>query len=374
MTRDSRLAAPTLAGDDLLDELQVRARAFSDRESVRTCGLAVVPQGLPSVSVHESGRVRHVGVMRCGSPWECPSCSRALRGARSYALSAMGEDWVSRGGRLALMTLTVRHHSGHSLEELLAAVSRGWAAVSRLRPWRDSVSRWGGFARALEVTRGANGWHPHLHVLMFLPENWSRCESAVLRDEVSRIWRLSFQSDGSILPTDAVGVDVSDIEGGAAGYIVKSGLGLDRARGAGLEIAGAGKGSLWRMLLDGEVMAWKEYGAAMRGRRSVSLSRGLMERYGDLWRSEQEILEEGTEDGVPLGDSDPVVRSVVVPVPLWRELASRPWVLRLFDEACRGGAADVGGLLGELEASGVLSAEVASLRCVVLEGDREVYV
>lgn len=367
-----RLSAPgVLQGQALLDELVVRARAFATTKAVRYCQQKPIPMiegrsrpshTLPSLVVHAKG-VRRVGIQRCGNAFVCPNCSRQLRGARSLALIAMANDHASRGGRLAMVTLTVRHAADDPLAEVLSWVDRGWAAVQRRRSVRSVIKGSVGYARALEVTRGGNGWHPHLHVLFFLPPQWvHEVDGEAFRDDIADSWLKAVKKASGRASLDHVAVDYRVWKSEDAGYLSK----------AGYEISGVGKAehtsSQWRMLLNGEFGAWREFSEVMAGRRSVTLSRGLSRRYSSLWRDDEAILDDGASDGWDATGLGSIRRTVRFSVALWWSVSQRPWMVSELEKASCVGGDQVRLLLSEWRRAGLITQAEFDLPVIVEEG------
>jgi hypothetical protein len=73
------------------------------------------------------------------------------------------------GCRHIPVTFTLQHKVGDPLPRLLSALLGALRTVKGGFAWRDFTRRVGGLGsvRSLEVTYGANGWHPHLHELAF---------------------------------------------------------------------------------------------------------------------------------------------------------------------------------------------------------------
>ncbi|PRW75701.1 protein rep, partial [Pseudomonas fluorescens] len=69
-----------------------------------------------------------------------------------------------------MLTLTVPHGLGDDLSGLLEQIHKAWRSTSTSRAGKKLRKLLGvrGTIRALEVTPGSNGFHPHLHVLLFL--------------------------------------------------------------------------------------------------------------------------------------------------------------------------------------------------------------
>ena len=274
-----------LAARSLQDLIRIHSR-----RSVALCGRSA--RSIPTVEFYEDHE-KLTGVQRCGSPWSCPSCSARLRGRRSLGIVAISSDVAARGGSLAMATLTLRHNAGMPLADLMSAIGAGWAAVLRDRAFKGFRDRSGimGFVRGVEVTHGVNGWHPHLHVLFFSDRQLTARDHVELRGILESGWfRGAFKVLG-VAPASGVGVDVRAMAADAAGYIAK----------VGFEVAGLGKGnSAFDLLLDGRVDKWKEYDQAMKGVRSLSISRELGRRYSDEWGAgDVDIVNDDSSDEVP---------------------------------------------------------------------------
>lgn len=66
-----------------------------------------------------------------------------------------------------LATLTVRHSARDPIEICKAVRSKCWKKFVAGKPWIQFRARFGlEWIAAEEVTRGDNGWHPHMHVLL----------------------------------------------------------------------------------------------------------------------------------------------------------------------------------------------------------------
>ena len=100
-------------------------------------------------------------------------------------------SWATNAGHtVAMVTLTLRHHEGHRLRDSWTAASKGWGRVTSGRRWEKTSARFGmlGFARAIEVTHGENGWHPHIHAVLVLDGPVSVQMVQLLGDEMFEAW------------------------------------------------------------------------------------------------------------------------------------------------------------------------------------------
>lgn len=323
-TREGRYAARTILGPR------------SHRETVRKCGRVPVQDGsaIRLRVTSDEGRVVSAGwsgLATCGSPWVCPVCSAKIAAHRMADLTAGVTSWTGRGGRLAMLTLTLRHRKGQKLADLWDSVSRAWRRLVRSGSYRRLVTGMGvaGYVRATEVTYGRHGWHVHFHVLYFLRDTGIMAE--LLASDRARLVDLWVNAVGAEGRTARVeGQDfrlfLGDGEALRAGaeYLVKS---TYTDRGVGAEVAG-GAYKLARQggdtpfgigarlveaqetggepSMDDEAL-WREWDRASAGRRAVVWSRGLRAELGldvELTDEEAAALELDGDDVLEVSGDD----------------------------------------------------------------------
>lgn len=223
------------------------------------------------------------GLMTCGSVWSCPRCSAVIAHTRAAEIGAAVRECHRQGGKVYLLTLTMRHSSKDRLGQLWDGLSAGWRSAFGTRKWTGqrarTVERGGrttlvrahvgdaelfdvaGMTRVVEATygaptRGGNGWHLHIHALVFTAsgmESALRPELPLWFSGIDREWfarnafasriherwstglkKAGFRSPGS------VAVDVRDVSTDGADYVGRylSKATYDAATKMGLEIAG----------------------------------------------------------------------------------------------------------------------------------------
>lgn len=155
-------------------------REESSLYRVRQCGLHATPRvgelGYVTVSVADTpdgARASLGGLSVCGNTWSCPCCSERIQTERNAEVRHALATARELGWMVAFVTLTVRHRRSHALENVWAAVAGAWrAATSGAGPtWEAERDHYGveGYLRLSETTYGeANGWHSHIHALLFL--------------------------------------------------------------------------------------------------------------------------------------------------------------------------------------------------------------
>lgn len=151
---------------------------YSKLTSVRGCRRSVRDGGAGATFAYSpDGRKGVKGLNRCASVWACPVCEPVIRGVRATDADTAIVEHVRRGGIVLFVTFTVRHWNNHDLADLIEVqVRRAWKGLLSGRKWARSNAgnlrnRLGvvGTIRVLEVTVGqVFGWHPHLHVAVFL--------------------------------------------------------------------------------------------------------------------------------------------------------------------------------------------------------------
>lgn len=178
--------------------LQAEARRLLPSERVAQCGRWIIP-GKHHVELRyspERQRSSITGCAVCGSLWSCPVCSAKISERRRVELACALDAARSAGLRVVMLTLTLRHHRGDDLRSLLDVLSRSWGVLTAGRAGMELRRTHGmlGYVRSLEVTYSLeHGWHPHLHVLLFLDKlpdgaSWSLGDlDAFLRGRWERV-------------------------------------------------------------------------------------------------------------------------------------------------------------------------------------------
>ncbi len=133
----------------------------------------------------KSGKAYFAGLMACGRVWCCPVCAPKIQAIRSQEVRAAIDAW---DGDVVLVTQTVPHSCRDDLEQLLDQFTDALQRFKRGSPYKRACKRLGiaGSIRALEVTYGANGWHPHVHTILFL-DGLSVSRKSIHR-ELFRLW------------------------------------------------------------------------------------------------------------------------------------------------------------------------------------------
>ncbi len=298
-------------------ELQAVARRLLPSERLRVCCVCKVPDA-PGVSVLHSpshGSAHYGGLMRCGSVWLCPVCSAKIAEARRAELEQVIAWWRGRDdGLVAMLTLTVAHTRCDDLGALLHALQGAFRSMTKSRLYRGLFGAYevSYTVRGLEVTWGvANGWHPHFHILLFLP---STRNTDPMEDEFFAMWSAAAGRVGLVVDREH-GVKLQATTGAIGDYVSKYGKGkwtaadeLARAntkRGRGERFAPFDL--LRQVAFSGESQfaeLFVHYAAVFKGQRHLVFSKGLREAAGLLDKSDEQIVDEQHEDAVLLAMLD----------------------------------------------------------------------
>jgi hypothetical protein len=343
----------------------------SKDRTCRGCGrTAMDPDTGVILARTAEGKAVALGLLKCGKLWLCPVCSAKIRNKRAEEISRAAVEWIGQGGTVVFVTFTARHAASHGLESLMGAmqgtrpgrrpcgkgactpgrpcgkgdcdtlVSRKAGAYQRLisgAAWAGDKRRklnpegirglvgFIGMIRATEVTVSqSNGWHPHLHCLVFLGgrTQGERAEKRItgvfepstsamqsLEGHFRAVWTRHLHAvDPAFTPSDEHGVtfetlDVTKSADAVAKYLAKLQEGKDAsnelARGdmktgrmgnmTPFEMLGR-MGDLMGGVPDADAVGhgdlpwcrgrWAEYETASKGRRAIEWTRYLRQLLG----------------------------------------------------------------------------------------------
>ncbi|MBT7790808.1 MAG: hypothetical protein HN757_18260 [Calditrichaeota bacterium] len=228
------------------------------RKRIKDCGRSL---GTTEMWKDKKGSARVGKVETCGSQ-SCPICRVTVRAKRQEELKTINEGWISTrslyqvmeyqigedglfdvpdeinlpGGHLAMFTLTCRHDKSDRMKELLGF--RGSApdrrsnlknqgiigALYRFRRsklWKLFKEKSGYIAdvRVVETTVGDNGYHVHIHMLVYYKAEF---DFKLWRDRLFGQWSISSTASGLRAPDPRRGLDIQN-GNYASDYIVKWG-------------------------------------------------------------------------------------------------------------------------------------------------------
>jgi hypothetical protein len=220
-------------------------------------------------------------------------------------------------GSVVLITQTVPHKVRDALEPLLAAFTLALRKSKGCKGYTRAQALHGisGSIRALEITDGSNGWHPHAHTILFL--NASNVCLEDLRATLFPLWESATRRTGfgRLSPS---AFDVQDARA-VRQYVTK--LGTEYEWGAHHEVTKAhskrGRGSsmtpfdMLRSYLeipgDGRLLArFAEFAYCFHGKRQLVWSDGLKRRLlGSEGLTDEQV-------SASIGECDPVLATITL--------------------------------------------------------------
>lgn len=305
-------------------ELRLRLRALawlrqhSCLKSQRCCSTTVREGFALTVSRRDGLPVlRHlVGCKRL----DCPRCGpgAAEREAADIALAIAAH--YARGGSVGFVTLTMAHVASRALKTLLGDLGKAWTSA---RTTRRPRALWDlytcGYIRRLEVTFGVNGWHPHLHLLVFLDPWAGEKELKLLCESVFDTWRDRLVRLGGGEPSEERGVrwellSVDQATEKVARYVAKD-AGRELASSGGKRGRARSSTTTYELMMAGAAgdglagLRYLEYEDAMQGLSRVQWSQGLKaELLGKLEETADEDDEEHRDIAVFSREAEFVLR------------------------------------------------------------------
>jgi hypothetical protein len=290
--------------DELFAGTRAENRAGRRGRATIGCGRAIgQPYGAPPGSApvpvtltrgDEPGQVKVGGVFRCKSQWLCPSCEVAAAARLRDRVRSVLCAVERLGGSAFFLTLTVRHHASSGLDELAGLERRAWRSLTNGAAWKRVKRRFGllGMPKAVEVTDGRNGWHPHYHVVVLSSMRLTDDQQDELAEILQSRWiRAVSRLGGSATRGGQHMRAISDDSEMIERYVAKGSLRAGSKAAA--EVAGqhAKTGRLPDRLSVGELLAlaadanpeaaaraasrWLEYALEFTGRRQFVVTASL---------------------------------------------------------------------------------------------------
>ena len=314
----------------------------SGLERVRKCGRAsVLPAGGVAVRA-KAGVAGFAGLATCGSVWADPVCNAKVMARRAVEIGAAVALWQAQGGAVGFATFTMRHTRGQTLPALWDALSAAWGKVTCGSQWLKDKQRHGvvGWLRVVEVTYGVNGWHVHVHCVLFLTGKQTDGTVRALHARMVGRWSRRLVGLGLMAPW-AIGQEAHLVKDAGDGhlsrYLTKA---TDAARRIGLEVTqtqsktaqGLHKTrSPWALLDDVQDLGdatslgrWHEWERGSKGRKQMTWSKGTREQLGLLVeKSDEDVAAEehgSSADDLVLIDGRGWKRLTQVPADLARLL------------------------------------------------------
>jgi hypothetical protein len=247
-----------------------------------------------------TGVAHYGGLLACARIWECPVCAAKIANRRREELVNATSQHRANGGGLLLVTYTFAHERTDDLNDQMKRLKKAWNAVKASREYKAIKAAHGliGTVRALEITHGVNGWHPHFHEIWFLDASVKDhvATIAAIKTRLYEVWRYQCVRHGLGEPSETHGLDVRDGTH-AAKYASKWGI-EDELTKISSKKGRAGSRSPFQLLdsyIDGDKQAgalFAEYVLAFKNARQLSWSKGLKKLFAVIEKDDQQTADE----------------------------------------------------------------------------------
>jgi hypothetical protein len=305
----------------------VRAARFAKRKTLRQittierhhcCGRYPLKNGRVQVRLAgEDYPVAHYSrVQLCGHIWTCPVCSPRIRQVRAGDVDQAATTWLAHhgSGSVLLLTLTLPHDAGEQLTLVLGAVRRAFSALVAGRAWQEDKKSYqlAHYIRAHDFTVGTNGWHPHVHLLLFAGAELTAEQLSALKLRLFTRWGAAVQELDRRAPSWEHGVTLEAARNrkDVTRYVCQvvtdqdgqdgPDVAMEVARGDLKSSRHYGQRTPWQLLEDYAATRtqrdrglWREYEKATRGVKAMRWSNGLRAAVGlGEERTDQQIVME----------------------------------------------------------------------------------
>ncbi len=339
------------------DEVRsARRRAYALRQiawdatlnpRVAKCGRARVCACVEIVRAADGG-CHYSGLERCGNIWCCPVCAGVVARRRAEELRSALRGHLLSGRFATFQTFTLPHSYGDTLEATRRVATEAFRAIHQGAAWLEDRATYGilAYVRALEVTHGPNGWHPHVHALFFHLAPLDADTFGAFARRNYDAWARTIQRHGLRTPLPQLCPAEVVTTGDVAAYTAKWGAAPELARWD-TKRGRKGHRAPFGILADyGErrdphdLELWREWERGMKGARQLTWSRGARRLLKATLVPDETIAAEEPRGEILL----------VLPGALWDAAARVPGLtLRVLEAAESAGSAAADALLaGEL--------------------------
>lgn len=172
------------------------------------------------ITASKDGAVGFGGLMNCDSVWLCPRCGSRISRQDRQNVSRVTCEHMSAGWGVVMGMGSVPHGRRNTLQEvqddrLRPVLKRTLARLGREFPGRRYVRA---IEHLVDITGHGHGWHPHVHLLIFVPPG---IPVAQVCQRWQEIWIEEAARDGIVVDPRAIGAQGAATPAAAAQYVTK---------------------------------------------------------------------------------------------------------------------------------------------------------
>lgn len=298
--------------------LQSVSRLFLPKSRTSKC-LRVRTGDVVNVQVthsKEKEKASYSGLQTCGSVWACPVCAQKVANKRRLEMQRLIERHLATGGDALMITRTFPHTRFDSLKDSIASFQNAETRFRSGKGYKLPFQEVGfvGSVKALEVTYGKNGWHPHVHEIILTEKKVSPAEHGLLVSKLWPRWQRFCVKVGLPSPSAEHGLTIQKADKAAA-YVSKWGIEDEMTKGhikqgkgescTPFDFLRVGLLSESQDVLKASGALFREYANAFHGKVQLRFSKGLKALYDIEEMSDEELAEQVEDDSRYLGDITP---------------------------------------------------------------------
>lgn len=182
-------------------------------------------QGVQIISNGRDSRI--IGPRACQHSWACPECTARIMRKYSTRIAAAIDALSKKGYAATMFTFTVFHSTMMSCEDTFLLLNKAWNIFNKNKTWSKkrkepikktqknnvkgntykSCGAWSRFyqefgcnhtVKTLETTYGNHGWHPHIHMLIWV-KNEDLQKLADWEEELNKDWAVAVDKAAKII-------------------------------------------------------------------------------------------------------------------------------------------------------------------------------
>lgn len=254
------------------------------------------------------------GLETCCNVWVCPVCAAKIQSRRTIEVQDLYQwAYQKQGKQIVMVTLTYPHALGDELNGSLEKHAEALVIFrkfnnAKFKKFKDAIGYFG-LVRALEITHGKNGWHPHTHELWVMDAfDADPAKEQEIRQFILDRWEHACKKAGLLDKgkTRAFREHAIDIKfrTNDSEYLTKQNAANEKTWGTDKEVAcsnsklGKEKGKApFQILLESEQDSscgelFLEYAVAMKGKAQLFWTPGLKGKVGIIEKSDEELANE----------------------------------------------------------------------------------
>lgn len=178
-------------------------------------------------------KANYSNIMRCANSWGCPVCAAIISEHRKCEVKDAMDWWKAQGGSVLLLTLTVPHYSHTDIKQLKKDLKKAYSKFFKgVRASKDMFAKWQieHYISCFEITHGENGFHPHYHILLFVPYAVGIGSHIGMEQDMYAVWKDCCTKSGLDEPSQKHGLHLQAGDD-ASNYVAKWGLEHEMTKG-----------------------------------------------------------------------------------------------------------------------------------------------